>query len=170
MHPLFAPGILILFAVAALGEINERAGQRAQRVVAEITFPAETGSVVRPKVINDMLGEGGARPTAVAKASLPTAAGKPTATKDDLPKIGGGGIGGIGGGIPMFPPAPGGINNRGLGVENGWGHYNEFNYPTRLDRPRALGVNGARPQDTSSTCLIMGITLLSSICISMLVL
>lgn len=27
------------------------------------------------------------------------------------------------------------------GPHNGWGYYNEFNYPSRLDRPRAYAVN-----------------------------
>lgn len=39
------------------------------------------------------------------------------------------------------------------GPHNGWGYYNEFNYPTRLDRPRAYSANEAAPGHGAATSL-----------------
>lgn len=42
--------------------------------------------------------------------------------------------------IPMGPA----FDPRAPGPHNGWGYYNEFNYPSRLARPRAFSYNDAQ--------------------------
>lgn len=42
--------------------------------------------------------------------------------------------------VPMGPV----VDPRAPGPHNGWGYYNEFNYPSRLARPRAFSYNDAQ--------------------------
>lgn len=42
--------------------------------------------------------------------------------------------------VPMGPA----FDPRAPGPHNGWGYYNEFNYPSRLARPRAFSYNDAQ--------------------------
>lgn len=157
-HFIFSIVLVTVFSALVFAEINEPVAQQVRLVRAEVTFAPETQRAVRPKFINDMLGDNGG-PTMVAKQPMPTVAKVPTATEATSPKVGGGVP--LGGGIPMFPPGAGGLGGQGAGVQNGWGHYNEFNFPTRLDRPRAFGINEASSLSIPAVWLIGCISLLS---------
>lgn len=121
-----------------------------------VKFAEETRPPVRPKMLEKMF----ERPTANAKPTATEKDGNPSLTMAKrpsntlMPPLGGfGGAGGPGRGPNSMPILNGPM---APGAQNGWGYYNESNYPTKLDRPRAFSFSAA-PITASTVTPLFGI-------------